>query len=154
MDRAAAFGATLAGIATLAVGSVTGGYLVDRFPPRRVAMTAAAGIALTVVPSFLIVQQGSVVAAVLGQALWAVCLGIASTFGATLSLSLFPTELRYTATGFAHNVTVTLVGSTAPYVCTWLIARTGNPIVPAWYLVVLTLVGLITAATALRGRNR
>jgi MHS family proline/betaine transporter-like MFS transporter len=111
-----------------------------------------------VVPSFYIVQQGSVAAAIAGQAVWAVCLGIAGSFGAILSLSRFPAELRYSATGFAHNVSVTLFGSTAPYVCTWLIARTGNPIIPAWYLVALTLVGLTVAATALRrgspGSNR
>jgi MHS family proline/betaine transporter-like MFS transporter len=153
LDSAGAFGATLAGIGTLAAGVIAGGFLVDRYPPRLVALTAAIGIAVTAVPSFLVVQQGSVVAAILGQAAWAVSLGIATTFGATLSLSLFPPEVRYTATGFAHNMSVTLFGSTAPYVCTWLIDRTDNPIIPAWYLVVVALISLTVASTALRGRK-
>jgi len=150
LGPAGAFGATLAGLAALAAGVIAGGYLVDRYPPRPVALIAAGGVLVTVVPSFLIVQQGSVVAAILGLVIWAVCLGVASTFGATLSLSLFSAEMRYTATGFAHNVSVTLFGSTAPYVCTWLIARTGNPIVPAWYLVVVALLSLTVIATMRR----
>jgi MFS transporter, MHS family, proline/betaine transporter len=153
LDSAGAFGASLAAIGMLAAGVILGGYLVDRYPPRRVGLTAAIGVALTVVPSFFIVQQGSVVAAIFGQAAWAVCIGVASTFGATLSISQFPAEVRYTATAFAHNTSVTLFGSTAPYVCTWLIDRTGDPIIPAWYLVAVTLLSLTVAWTTLRGRR-
>jgi MFS transporter, MHS family, proline/betaine transporter len=148
LNSAGAFGATLAALGFLSAGVIAGGHLVDRYPPRLVALAAAVGVAMTAVPGFLIVQQGSVAAAILGQAAWAVCLGIAATFGATLSVTLFPAEVRYTATGFAHNVSVTLFGTTAPYVCTWLIARTGNPIIPAWYLVVVALISLTVAWTA------
>ncbi len=153
MDPADAFGANLAVVAIAAAGAITGGHLIDRYPPRRVALASIIGMTLTAVPSFLIVQQGSVVAAILGQALWGVCLGIATTFGATLSLPLFPVEVRYAASAFAHNVTVTLFGGTAPYVATWLVDRTGNPIAPGWYLVVVALISLTVAATALRGRS-
>ncbi len=153
MDSAGAFGANLAAVAVLAASAFAGGYLVDRYPPRLVALASAIGVAVTAVPSFLIVQQGSTAAAIVGQALLAACLGVAVTFGATLSVSQFPVEVRYTAVGFSHNVTVTLFGSTAPYVSTWLVDRTDNPIVPAWYLVVVTLVGLAVAGTALRGRS-
>jgi MHS family proline/betaine transporter-like MFS transporter len=148
-----AFGATLAALGALAAGVIAGGYLVDRYPARPVALVAAGGVILTVVPSFLIVQQGSVVAAILGQVIWVACLGVASTFGATLSIALFPPEVRYTATGFAHNASVTLFGSTAPYVCTWLIDRTANPIVPAWYLVIVALISLTIVWTTLDSRR-
>jgi MHS family proline/betaine transporter-like MFS transporter len=148
-----AFGATLAALGALAAGVIAGGYLVDRYPARPVALVAAGGVILTVVPSFLIVQQGSVVAAILGQVIWVACLGVASTFGATLSIALFQPEVRYTATGFAHNASVTLFGSTAPYVCTWLIDRTANPIVPAWYLVIVALISLTIVWKTLNRRR-
>jgi MHS family proline/betaine transporter-like MFS transporter len=154
LDSAGAFGASLAAVISLAVGAITGGHLVDRYPPRRVAIACAAGIALTVLPGFLIIQQGSVAAAILGEVPLAVCLGIAATFGATLSVSQFPVEVRYTAAGFGHNVTVTLFGSSAPYVSTWLIARTGSPLAPAWYLMAMALVGVAVAVVALRGPTR
>jgi MFS family permease len=39
-----AFGANLAGLAALMAGAVAGGYLVDRFGPRGVAIGCAAGV--------------------------------------------------------------------------------------------------------------
>jgi MFS transporter, MHS family, proline/betaine transporter len=142
LSPAQAFGANLAAVLTLAVGALAGGYLVDKRPPAMVAILSAVAIAAVAVPGFLLIQRGTVLAAILGQIPLAACLGIAATFGATLSLTQFPTEVRYTAAGLAHNVSVTVFGSTAPYVSTWLIARTGSPIAPAWYVSGMALVGL------------
>jgi MFS transporter, MHS family, proline/betaine transporter len=153
MDSVSAYGANLAAILMVAVGAIAGGHLVDRYPPRLVALVSAIGIALTAVPSFLIAQRGSVITVILGPALWAACLGVTVTFGATLSLSLFPVDVRYTASGFAHNVTFTLFGGTAPYVSTWLVARTGNPLVPGWYLVAVAVLSVTIAGIGLRGRG-
>jgi MHS family proline/betaine transporter-like MFS transporter len=154
MDSAGAFGANLAAVAILAIGAVLGGILVDRYPPWIVGFAAALGVALTVVPGFMIIRHGSVVTAILGQAMWGVCLGVAATLGSTLTKSLFPVEMRYTATAFAHNVTVTLFGTTAPYVSAFLIDRTGNRLAPAWYLVIMACVAMTTAVTALRKAPR
>jgi MHS family proline/betaine transporter-like MFS transporter len=151
MDSAGAFGANLAAVIMIGVGAILGGVLVDRYPQWLVGTAAALGIALTVVPGFLIVQQGSVAAAVVGQAMWGVCIGVATTLGATLAVTRFPVETRYTAAGFAHNVTVTLFGSTAPYVSAWLVERTGDRLAPAWYLVVVACFGAAVAVLALRG---
>jgi len=41
-------------------------------------------------------------------------------------------------------------GSTAPYVSAWLVANSGNPIAPAWYLALVALAGLGTALVGLR----
>ncbi|WP_051809619.1 MFS transporter [Actinoplanes subtropicus] len=155
LSPAQAFGANLVAVLTLAVGAVTGGFLVDRYRPATVGLISAIGIGVLVVPCFLLIQRGTVASAVLGQIPIAACLGVAATFGATLSLSLFPAEVRFTASGVAHNVTVTLFGSTAPLVSTWLIARTGSASAPAWYLAGMTLVGVTVAVVLLSaGRAR
>lgn len=154
MDSAGAFGANLAAVAILASGAVLGGILVDRYPPWIVGFAAALGVALTVVPGFMIISHGSVTAAILGQSMWGLCLGIAATLGSTLTKSQFPVEMRYTATAFAHNVTVTLFGTTAPYLSAFLIDRTGNRLIPAWYLVIMACVAMTVAVTALRREPR
>jgi MHS family proline/betaine transporter-like MFS transporter len=146
-----AFAANLAAVATSAAGAVLGGVLVDRYPPWRVGAACALGLAVTVVPGFLILRQGSVAAAIVGQAMWAVCIGISTTLGASLAMSQFPVEMRYTATGFAHNVAVTLFGTTAPYVSSRLVQQTGNRLSPAWYLVLMACVGVAVAVLGLRG---
>jgi MHS family proline/betaine transporter-like MFS transporter len=154
MDSAGAFGANLAGVAVLATGAILGGVLIDRYPPWIVGFTAALGIALTVVPGFLLIRQGSVAAAILGQAMWGVCVGVSATLGATLTKTRFPVEIRYTASAFAHNATVSLFGSTAPIVSTFLIDRTGNRLAPAWYLVAMACVAMSVAVFALRRAPR
>lgn len=145
-----AFGANLAAVFALAAGAVAGGHLVDRFPPRTVASASAVGVAVSVVPGFLLIQQGTFATAVLGQAIWAVGIGIGATVSALLSASQFPVPVRFAATGLAYNVTVTVFGGTAPYVSTWLISRTHDPVAPAWYLAGAALLGLGTAVVAWR----
>jgi len=149
-----AFGANLAGLAALMAGAVAGGYLVDRFGPRGVAIGCAAGIGLTVGPSFLLMQRGTLLAALLGQLLWAAGIGASATLSGLLSVVEFPAPIRYTATALAYNVTVALLGGTAPYVSTWLVARTGSPLAPAAYLVLMALVALTTAALGMRSRSK
>jgi MHS family proline/betaine transporter-like MFS transporter len=154
LDATEAFGASLAAAAALAAGAVAGGQLVDRFPPRAVAAAGAAVVAATVVPGFLLIQQGTLVAAVLGQVVWAAGIGMSATVSALLSASQFPAAVRFAATGLAYNVTVTVFGGTAPYVSTWLISRTGDPVAPAWYLAGAAVLGLATAALGLRPAGR
>jgi MHS family proline/betaine transporter-like MFS transporter len=150
LDSTGAFTAGLVAVLSLGAGAVTGGYLMDRYPARVVAATCAAGIALTVVPGFLVIQRGTVAAAIAGEVPLALCLGIGATFGATLSVALFPVRVRYTAVGFAHNVSLTLFGSTAPFVSAWLIGRTGSPVTPAWYVMAVALAAVAVAVIALR----
>lgn len=145
MTQAEAFAANLVAVLTLTVGALSGGYLVDRYSPRTVGVFCACGVALVAVPGFLVVQRGTMATTILGQIPLAFCLGIAGTVGAALSVSLFPAEVRYTAAGFAYSVASTLFGSSAPYVSTWLIARTGSPTAPAWYLEGMAVVGVTVA---------
>lgn len=154
MDSADAFAANLAAVGALAAGAILGGVLIDRYPPWIVGFVAALGVALTVVPGFMLIRHGSVAAAILGLVMWGVCIGVAATLGATLTKTQFPVEIRYTASAFAHNVTVTLFGTTAPIVSTFLIGRTGNRLAPAWYLVVMACVAMAVAVFALRRMPR
>lgn len=95
-------------------------------------------------------QRGTVAAALLGQLSWAAFVGVGASVSALLSIVEFPAPIRYTATALAYNVTVVLLGGTAPYVSTWLVARTQAPLAPAGYLVVMALVALGTAVVGLR----
>lgn len=139
------FAVTLITVVILTGSLVLGGVLVDRFPPRVVAMASALAVAVAAIPGLLIVRQGTFATAVLGAALWALVLGVANTAGTSLSLMLFPTPIRFTATALALNVTAAVFGGTGPYVSTWLVDSTGNPITPAVYLTVVALASLIVA---------
>jgi MHS family proline/betaine transporter-like MFS transporter len=150
----AAFGVSLGGLAALAAGAIAGGYLVDRYPPRVVAIASALGVAVTVGPSFTLMQHGTIAAALAGQVAWAGCVGVGATVSALLSVTQFPARIRFTATALAYNVTVVVLGGTAPFVSSWLVARAGTPLAPAGYLVAMALVALGTAILAFRPARR
>jgi MHS family proline/betaine transporter-like MFS transporter len=150
-----AFAANLVSVLTLGAGATLGGYLVDRFSARRVALISAIGVAVTVLPGFLLIREGTVPAAIAGQVVWAVFLSMGSTVGAVLSLSQFPAPVRYTGTGFSYNIAYALFGGTAPYVSTWLVTSTGSLLAPAFYLAVVAIAGgLPTAWFGLRSTDR
>jgi MFS transporter, MHS family, proline/betaine transporter len=52
--------------------------------------------------------------------------------------------VRYSGFSIGYNIAVAGFGGTTPYVVTWLTARTGNVMVPAFYLIAAAVVSLAT----------
>jgi MHS family proline/betaine transporter-like MFS transporter len=54
---------------------------------------------------------------------------------------------------FSFSVSVTIFGGFAPFTATWLIAQTGDPLSPAYYLMATALLSIIALMViARRGR--
>jgi len=150
LPRSDALTANLVAVVTLAASSVLGGYLVDRLPLRQVAIGVMVGVCVAAVPGFLIINEyRNLVSALIGQSLWAIFLGATYTVGTLMAVRLFPAAVRFSATAVALNVGVALFGSTAPYVCTWLVSTTANPIAPGLYLLVAAIGGLLATVFGL-----
>jgi len=150
MPPAAAFTVSLTASLVGAVSAMLGGYLIDRFALRRVAVGVMAGLAVTAVPAFLIISRsGTLAAALIAQCVWAAFLGASLTIGHALSVVLFPVAFRYTAAAVGLSLATTLFGSTAPYVATWLVATTESPIVPGVYFLVIAVGALLAARLGL-----
>jgi MHS family proline/betaine transporter-like MFS transporter len=144
LSPADAFASNGLSIIVLGVSTMVGGYLVDHYSVRRVAISVVVGAAATALPAFLlIVRSGTFAGALIGQSLWALFLGASGMLGAILSLVLFPVPIRFTGTAVASNVAVALIGSSAPYVSTSLIAATGSPISPAIYVLIMSMGALL-----------
>ncbi|MNR36609.1 Proline/betaine transporter [compost metagenome] len=58
--------------------------------------------------------------------------------------ALFPTRIRYSALASSFNVAIIFAGLT-PTVAAWLVEETGNLMMPAFYLMVASVVGLATS---------
>jgi MHS family proline/betaine transporter-like MFS transporter len=54
---------------------------------------------------------------------------------ATLS-EFFPVKIRYSAVSIAYNVSYAYLGGTAPMYITWLIAKTQNTLIPAFCIII------------------
>ncbi|WP_030379182.1 MULTISPECIES: glycine betaine/L-proline transporter ProP [unclassified Streptomyces] len=122
------------------------GKVSDRVGRKPVLMTGMLGFLVLSVPSFLLVQQGSLAAVsggmlMLGLSL--VCL--LGTMSAALP-ALFPTQVRYGSLSIGYNLSASLFGGTTPLVITALISVTGSELMPAFYAVAAALVGVVSVA--------
>ena len=55
----------------------------------------------------------------------------------------FPVEIRAVGIAFSYSISVTIFGGFAPFVATWLIAQTGDPLSPSYYLMATALLSII-----------
>ena len=69
-------------------------------------------------------------------------------------VELFATRVRYTGFSIGYNICVAAFGGTTPYVVTWLTAKTGNTVAPAYYVVVAAVVSLVTILTLSEAAGR
>ena len=120
-----------------------GGWLSDRVGRRRLM------IALTVVVMGLIyvalrmMLYGSPQEFMLGQVFLAVPLGMALGLQGAMVVEIFPLRTRVTSMSFAYSITLALAGGTAPLVAGWLTRTFGNPLMPAYYILLYGAIGLL-----------
>ncbi len=60
-----------------------------------------------------------------------------------LMSELLPPEVRCTSMGIAYNVSIGLFGGTSPLVATYLVQRTADDYIPAYYVMAAALISLI-----------
>jgi MHS family proline/betaine transporter-like MFS transporter len=146
LSPAQTFTASVVAVLTLATSTLLGGYFADRFPLRPLAIVVMTGVAVTALPGLAIITHfGTLAAALVGQSMWAMFLGAAFLVQAMMSVALFPTTIRFTATAVPQNLAASMFGGTAPYLSTWLVAGLASPIAPGFYLFAVVIVGLIAA---------
>jgi MFS transporter, MHS family, proline/betaine transporter len=142
------FAATLVGGIILAVFSVLAGYWSDKTVPRtRLMLITAWLFVLAAYPSFWLMDAYPSLATAMFAVgfLNLIKAGYSGVLPSVLC-ELFPVETRAVGVAFAFSISVTIFGGFAPFVATWLIARTGNPLSPAYYLMAtaaLSVVALI-----------
>jgi MHS family proline/betaine transporter-like MFS transporter len=123
-----------------------GGWLSDKVGRRRLMM------AITVVTTALIYVAlramlfGSPRVFMGGQLLMAVPLGMALGLQGAMLVEIFPLRTRVTSMSLAYSVTLALAGGTAPLVATWLIDTFGQPLAPAYYIMLYGVIGLALMA--------
>lgn len=135
--------AICAGGAAIAVLGPLMGALSDRYGRRPLLVFAALGLIVFTYPSFLLLNTGNFAAAVSALLLLAIPVSAGQAVYVTAALERFPTNIRYTAFGISYNV-FGLIGGTAAYVSTYLVARTGTTYAPAFYLIAVAVVVLLT----------
>ncbi|MFC5508624.1 MFS transporter [Bosea massiliensis] len=122
-----------------------GGYLSDRIGRRKTILLGAAISTLVCIPAYMLAGQGNLFAAILGQGLLALALGLFFGPVGIAFLELFPTRIRLSGAGVSYNVAYTVFGGTAPLLSAYLVLQTGNKLAPAFYMALVSIVVFIVA---------
>ena len=67
--------------------------------------------------------------------------------------AMFPTHIRYSALAAAFNISVLIAGLT-PTLAAWLVESSQNLMMPAYYLMVIAVIGFITGITMKETANQ
>ncbi|WP_190815637.1 MFS transporter [Saccharopolyspora pogona] len=121
------------------------GRISDRVGRRMTMFTAAGLLVVGGLPAFLLAGSSGLAMAVIGQLLLALGAVSCNVVTAVMLVELFPTRVRYTASALTYNLAYAVFGGTAPFIATFLIGATGNPLAPAYYLVIASVVALVAA---------
>jgi MHS family proline/betaine transporter-like MFS transporter len=124
-----------------------GGWLSDRVGRLRLMMVLTATTMALVYFALHAMLYGSPRLFVGGQLLMAVPLGMALGLQGAMLVEIFPLRTRVTSMSLAYSVTLALAGGTAPLVATWLIDTFGQPLAPAYYIMLYGAIGLALMAT-------
>ena len=149
------FVATLVAGSILAIGCPLAGHWSDKTERRPLIMVIMVWLfLLTAYPSFYLMVAWPSLAACVLAAGWlnVVKAGYSGVLPSLLS-EQFPVETRAIGVSLSFSIAVTIFGGFAPLIATWLIARTGNPLSPSYYLMFTALLSLI-ALQAIQWRQR
>jgi MFS transporter, MHS family, proline/betaine transporter len=120
------------------------GKLADRFSRKRVLVTARVLLLLSVYPAFaLLSARPSIELLCVVSAYLAVLVAAQIVPVLVMIPELFPKHVRATGIALTYVVSASFFGGFSPFIASWLVARTGNPLAPAWYVAAACAISLV-----------
>lgn len=142
-------------LAFMLIVSPVAGHLSDRVGRYRVMVTAAVAIVVLIVPGFdFLLHHPRALGLGLFQVASAVLAALFIGPAPAAMAELFPVGVRSSGVGVAYNFSVTVFGGFAPLIATGLVARTGNPMSPTWYVILACGLSLTTLLVTARTSSR
>jgi MHS family proline/betaine transporter-like MFS transporter len=120
------------------------GRLSDTIGRKPVMLFGCVGLFALSIPALLLIRMGAVLPVFSGLLILGVLLSCFTGVMPSALPALFPTRIRYGALAIGFNISVSLFGGTTPLVAAWLVDRTGNLMMPAYYLMAASLIGIVS----------
>ncbi|MCD7098791.1 MFS transporter [Stenotrophomonas sp. MMGLT7] len=142
-----AFQASVIGGAVVFVLCPLVGWWSDRVGRRLPMLLSALGLLATIYPLLAWLGRSPVLGTlVVVQAVLGVMIAGYTAPVSALLAELFPTRSRSIGLSVAYNLSTLLLGSFGPLIVTWLIAVSGNPLAPAFYVMAGAMVSSVALA--------
>lgn len=147
LSRSAALWSNTVGLLVLVLAVPVMGHVSDRIGRKPLLLACCAGFALLSYPAFVLMAGASAFATVLlVQIGFALLISAFSGPGPAAIAEIFPTASRSTWMSAGYSLAVAIFGGFAPYIATWLIATSGSPLSPTWYLIAAAVVSTLVIA--------
>jgi MFS transporter, MHS family, proline/betaine transporter len=123
------------------------GWLSDRIGRKPLLLASCAFFALLTWPllAWMLDSRGFGTV-ILIQLLFGVAIALFSGPGPAAIAEIFPTRGRSAWMSASYSLAVAIFGGFAPYIATWLIANTGSPMSPAFYVIAAAVVSFLVIA--------
>lgn len=144
LPQSTAFAAAAVTGAILMVGAPFMGMLADRVGRARIMVISTVLTLATIYASFVWVIAMPTVWVMMAIMIWAGILKAVyfGSLGVVLS-SIFPPATRVRGMGISYSLGATIFGGFTPFMVTWLVGKTGNPVSPSYYLMVCAAISLV-----------
>ncbi|WP_321913232.1 MULTISPECIES: MFS transporter [unclassified Paraburkholderia] len=145
--------ALVGGLLTFA-GGLAGGWLCDMRGRKIVLIAPRVLLMLLSVPMFLWLQAApGATSFLLVTVILALLTAMSATAAMVVMPELLPASFRSTGVSLVYAIGTTLFGGTTQFAVTALIAWTGSPMAPAWYMVATSVLSLAAMAMLPETRN-
>ena len=129
------------------------GLLSDRYGRRPFIVFGSIALLVLAIPAFILINSNVLGLIFAGLLILAIILNSFTGVMASTLPAMFPTHIRYSALASAFNISVLVAGVT-PTVAAWLVETTDNLMMPAYYLMVVAVIGLLTGLTMKETANK
>jgi MHS family proline/betaine transporter-like MFS transporter len=144
LPQSLGFTATLLGGILLTFGAPFFGHLSDRVGRVRLMVIVSLLFAVSAYPAFVLLVANPSLAGIVAIVCWLSLLKAAySGTLPSLMAELFPISTRSTGIALSYNISVPIFGGFAPFIAAWLVAETGSPLAPSFYLIATSVLSLI-----------
>jgi MHS family proline/betaine transporter-like MFS transporter len=148
LGRSEALWSNTLGLLVLVVFAPLAGWWSDRIGRKPLLLACCVALALLSYPLFqLMLAQPTLATVMTVQVLFGLIIAAFSGPGPAAIAEIFPTHTRSTWMSAGYSLSVAVFGGFAPFVATWLIARTGSPLSPTWYVIAAAMVSTLVIAS-------
>jgi MHS family proline/betaine transporter-like MFS transporter len=148
------FSTTFAGVIYLVLSPVVGA-ISDRVGRKPLLFACALSSIVLGYPLFLLlISMNSLTGFVLTQSIATVILTLCTGVLCAVLSEIFPTRVRYTALSVSYGLAVAIFGGFAALIATALVRVTGDPLAPAYYVILAGVITLVSVFFVREGARK